>query len=115
LAITYLDPNKSVIVGITFGKNIDQFWKPLGRRFQLALIREIDTLSIKDIEHAERLFSELKTLQLQISSGAVNASECPEDMQEHFLHRIEVLLSYLEPAIENWDEITAVNTLTSGP
>lgn len=115
LYIRYRNPDEWFIVGIAFGKHINQFWKPLTQRFELTLINEIDTLAIDNLEQAECLFKELTSLLSQINSGKLAFAECPEDIQRLFYKRIEIILPYVEGAIKNWDEIEEICTIKTPP
>lgn len=102
------------IVPISFGKNIVTFWEAIARELGLELLSNMDILNIIEATQAQQLIKELKHFEVSIKSNSHNV-ELADDMQKHFLKRIQILILYVDDATNHWEEGYSIITAKSGP
>ena len=108
LAFLHHDPHEFTLVGMMFSGTLREFWIPMAERLNLDMLRDLASLHITDADGATQLAQELTRLELALQSGA-HLLDLPEDIQKHFLKRIELLMPYVQNAADHWDEMIAIS------
>ena len=106
LAIYYKDTTrKPLFAPVSFQSVLHDYWWPLANKLELQHIAMFEVLVIREAEELIQLLDELKTLKEYLQ----NTSEVSQDTVDYMLMRIGELTSYLQQALQEWDQVAKIS------